>query len=66
MRRLFNSLSRLSKEEKRFWVPALIGVGVAIICLGVSLINPSKWTGYFDIAAGFGFLFWAVCWSKAI
>ena len=64
---LFRQLAILSKEEKRFWLPTLFGIGVAIICLGLSVIKPiACWVGYFDIAVGFGFLFWAVRWSKAI
>ena len=50
---LFRQLSMLSKDEKRFWLPTLFGVGVAIICLGLSIIKPIQcWVGYFDIAAG--------------
>ena len=64
---IFRRLSTLSKDEKRFWLPTLFGVGVAIICLGLTLIKPIQWwVGYFDIAVGFGFLFLALRWSKAI
>lgn len=63
---IFRRLSMLSKDEKRFWLPTLFGVGVAIICLGLALIKPIQWwVGYFDIAVGCVFLFWAVRWSGA-
>jgi hypothetical protein len=67
MRDLLSRLAMLNKDQKRFWLPTLFGVGVAIICLGLSIIEPiGSWVGYFDIMVGFGLLYWAVRWAKAI
>lgn len=67
MRNPFRWLIKLSKEEKLFWVPTLVGVGAAITFLGLSLIilwGLRTWAGWLDIVIGFGMVVVGVSWSR--
>lgn len=55
---------KISEEDRPYWVPILFGIGLAFVALGISILGPPKWVGWFDVAAGMGFVYWAVAWGK--
>lgn len=66
---IFRKLSKLSPNEKKYWVPVLFGVGTSIALLGISTINSvgvSAWAGWIDIIFGIVFMVWGMIWSKYV
>jgi len=53
-----------SEEEKRSWVPALFGFGIAFFAIGISIIGAPKWVGWFDVVAAIGFIWLGFTWSR--
>jgi len=58
---------QFKKEDKRFWVPTMMGIGASISFLGISLINAlgiCTWAGWVDIGFGQAFIWTSVIWYK--
>jgi len=66
MRHLPNPFSKLTKKDKRYWIPPLFSIGVALICLGITVLQPNKWTAGVDMVAGGILICLALRWLKQI
>ncbi len=64
-----NILKRTSVEEKRYWVPILLGIGVSIILFGLTTIRSeglSSDAGWITLSCGIGMFLWGARWTKYV
>lgn len=59
-------MCHISDEDKRFWLPTIMGLGFGIIALGITIINPPVIVGYIYLGLGGIAVIWAICWSRVL
>lgn len=63
------NLSAVSTEEKRYWVPMLMGIGVSIILFGLTTLRSegiASDAGWITLFCGIGMFSWGARWSKYV
>ena len=59
-------MCHISDEDKRFWLPTIMGMGITIVALGITILNPPATVGYIYLGLGGISVVWAICWSRVI
>ena len=54
-----------SCKEKHSWVPALFGIGVAFFAVGLSILGPPRWVGWFLVFSAIVFIGLGFTWIRA-
>jgi len=63
------TIKRLSVEERRYWVPILLGMGLSIILFGLTTIRSvgiCSDAGWVTLACGIGMFAWGARWTKYV
>lgn len=67
MRKIKKRLSKMSVDEKRYWVPILLGMGLSIILFGLTTIRSEgicSDAGWVTLSCGIGMFSWGVRWTN--
>ena len=69
MGKTIKRLSKMSAEERRYWVPILLGMGLSIILFGLTTIRSegiSSDAGWVTLSCGIGMFLWGARWTKYV